>query len=428
MRILVVNYRYFVSGGAERYMFALKERLEDRGHEVIPFSIRYSQNLPSSYESYFVPPLAGADQVKFSEHRFSPRALATTLERSFYSTEVENAVRKLIRDTRPQVAYVLHFLKKLSPAVLVGIKRERLPIILRLSDLLLICPEAHLMREGNICTLCTEGSLWPSVKYKCVQGSRLASSVHFLATHYHKHRGYFDLIDRFVAPSEQTMEWMIRSGWPREKFRFLPTPVSDPFFQHSESPSHQPPRYLLYVGHLEAHKGIDTLLRAYATASRRTEEEFPKLYIAGALKSKFALFCMELADELSIRERVHFLGFVDGNGLPELYRNALLTVVPSRSYENLPNVLIESYASGTPVIGAGHGSIGPLIREGVTGATFRPGDAEDLADKLYRFARDREWCERAGSAARDLAEREHRIETHVGGLFKLFEEAQDTNS
>ena len=34
MRILIVNYRYFISGGPEKYMFNIKKMLEDNGHEV----------------------------------------------------------------------------------------------------------------------------------------------------------------------------------------------------------------------------------------------------------------------------------------------------------------------------------------------------------------------------------------------------------
>ena len=45
MRILLVNYRYFISGGPEKYMFNIKKMLEDNGHEVIPFSIHSNKNV-----------------------------------------------------------------------------------------------------------------------------------------------------------------------------------------------------------------------------------------------------------------------------------------------------------------------------------------------------------------------------------------------
>ena len=63
VKICLVDYRYFVSSGPERYMFAVKTLLEARGHEVIPFSVRYRQNDPSPWERYFVPPIAGDDEI-----------------------------------------------------------------------------------------------------------------------------------------------------------------------------------------------------------------------------------------------------------------------------------------------------------------------------------------------------------------------------
>jgi hypothetical protein len=62
MRVLVANYRYFVSGGPERYMFAVSEMLERAGHEVIPFSVRYRRNRETPWSQYFVEPIAGDDE------------------------------------------------------------------------------------------------------------------------------------------------------------------------------------------------------------------------------------------------------------------------------------------------------------------------------------------------------------------------------
>lgn len=52
MKIALVNYRYFISGGPERYLFNVKSLLEAQGHEVIPFSVQNKRNVPSEYEDY----------------------------------------------------------------------------------------------------------------------------------------------------------------------------------------------------------------------------------------------------------------------------------------------------------------------------------------------------------------------------------------
>jgi len=54
MKILQANKFYFVKGGAERYYFDLKNLLEYRGHQVIPFSMKNKNNKTSPYEKYFV--------------------------------------------------------------------------------------------------------------------------------------------------------------------------------------------------------------------------------------------------------------------------------------------------------------------------------------------------------------------------------------
>ena len=118
MKVLIINYRYFISGGPERYMFNLTQALEDGGHEVIPFSIRYKQNRPSPYAEYFVPPLAGEEEVYYKDQTFTPRAILKTLSRLFYAFDVELGISKLVSRTQPDVAYVLHYLRKLSPSLL----------------------------------------------------------------------------------------------------------------------------------------------------------------------------------------------------------------------------------------------------------------------------------------------------------------------
>ena len=44
MKIIVANYRYFIAGGPERYMFKFMDAAEKMGIEAIPFSIINPQN------------------------------------------------------------------------------------------------------------------------------------------------------------------------------------------------------------------------------------------------------------------------------------------------------------------------------------------------------------------------------------------------
>jgi glycosyltransferase involved in cell wall biosynthesis len=79
---------------------------------------------------------------------------------------------------------------------------------------------------------------------------------------------------------------------------------------------------------------------------------------------------------------VKFLGPVYGDDLQEILLPARAVVVPSEWYENTPYALLETLASGTPVIAARVGSLPERVQDGYNGFLFTPGDAHDLADKI----------------------------------------------
>lgn len=155
--MLLAHYRYFLSSGAERYMFNIQRELEHRDHMVMPFSIRYAKNEPSPFEAFFVPPLGGEDEVYFDEHHRSLPTITRSLGRLVYSRTVERAVSTMVWETRPDVAYVLCYLRKLSPSLLVGLARRGVPIVVRISDYGMVCPEQHCLRDGHPCTECVGG-------------------------------------------------------------------------------------------------------------------------------------------------------------------------------------------------------------------------------------------------------------------------------
>jgi glycosyltransferase involved in cell wall biosynthesis len=58
-----------------------------------------------------------------------------------------------------------------------------------------------------------------------------------------------------------------------------------------------------------------------------------------------------------------------------------LTIVPSRS-DNLPTVIIESLAVGTPVVAAAVGGIPEMIDDGIHGFLVPPEDPYSLAERI----------------------------------------------
>lgn len=418
MKILSANHRYFVSGGPETYMFAVTDLLEKAGHEVVPFSVRYSRNRQTPWSEYFVDPIAGKDEVFFREHSRSLRSLTRGLQRSFYARDVYAAVSRLAAVCRPDVALVQHFLRKLSPSLLVALSDVGVPIVVRLSDFSMVCPEAHLLRDGQVCRRCLTGGLSSCLRYRCVQGSLGVSAVAGASLWLARRRRYFDLVDTFIAPSAIMREEMIAGGFDGERIVVLPTFVDATGFEAGAVRE----RRLVYVGRLSPEKGVEVLLDAFEKLIGRQGLGDVELHIAGD-GDDADYVARVTARGRQISPQVKFLGALDAGAVRRLLSSALVSVVPSLWYENLPNALLESLAAGTPVAATDLGSMRDVLRGTEAGLLFGAGDAADLADGLAGLLSRPDRLMRMSEAARSLAESVYSPQVHLAGLTGVLERA-----
>ena len=419
VKILLANYRYFVSSGPERYLFNVKAQLESAGHQVAPFSVRYSRNEPTEYDRYFVSPLGGADEIYFDDHKASPAALGKTLSRLFYSGEVERSAAALAEDFRPDIAYVLYYLRKLSPSLLVGLKKRSVPIVVRLSDYGMFCPEHQCLRDGAPCTLCIGGDLRHSVRHRCVKGSAAISALEAAATLFHRSRGYFDLIDQFVTTNKFMTEMMVEAGFPRSRLTCIPTFADIDKFRPRDAAGDAPP-YIAFVGRLDPAKGVHILVEAMGLLLR-THPDPPRLKIAGVehvpgfvdqLKARVA------AEGLG--DLVEFLGPLPADQVASTIAGAQGLMMPALCFENLPNTVLEGFACGTPVISSDIGSLSRTVIPGVNGLLSEPGSAASLAEMIARLMDDPTGRRRLAEGARRSAETTYSPASHMAALETLF--------
>lgn len=419
MRVLIANHRFFISSGPERYMFNIIRRMEDAGHSVAPFSVRYPQNEPSIYSKYFVPSLGKDDEVYFEQHRSSLKAVPRTLARLFYSTEVERAVDRLTEEARPDVAYILHYLRKLSPSLLVALKRKKIPIAVRLSDYGMFCAEHHCLRNDKPCALCVDGSLLHSVRYKCVKGSRLLSLIDAVATGFHRWKKYFDLVDMYVTTNPFMHDMMAKAGYPREKLQCIPTFTDTDMFTPPSAPSMEP--YIVSVCRLDPPKGLHILIEALALL-QNASRDLPLTKLVGTgHNSAYVASLHELVRAKGLENKVIFAGHQKAGDLPAMLRGALCSVIPALWFENLPNTLIESLACGVPVIASDIGSLSTAIRDGDDGLLCRPGDAAHLAEKIELVVSNPALRAFLSGGARQSALTRYSAQAHTTALLSLFE-------
>lgn len=417
MKVLLVNYRYFISGGPERYLFNITDAMEKKGHQIIPFSIRYHKNQPTPYSEFFADPIGSEDEIYFREHKRDLRTTYKTLQRLFFDRSVQIKIEHLISETKPDIAYVLHYQRKLSPALLVGIKNMGLPIVVRLSDYAMLCPQAHFFRGSSTCELCLEKNLLYSIKYRCVHQSYIASIINYLSAIYHKYKKYHELIDMFVTTNDFMQKKIVEAGYQRSRLMVIPTFVNiDNFKKTGKKKS----GLIVFVGRLEKIKGIHILIEALKIIKQNNKFLDFHLKIFGEGEEQYTKQLIRLATEFDVADEIEFCGNNEFEVVSKYLSSAIVSVVPSIIFENLPQVILESYACGTAVVASNLGSLPMAIKEGVTGYLFKPGNSEDLANKLSYCLSNPEKMKLVGINAYNYVRRNFSEDDHVISLEKLF--------
>jgi glycosyltransferase involved in cell wall biosynthesis len=136
-------------------------------------------------------------------------------------------------------------------------------------------------------------------------------------------------------------------------------------------------RIILYLGRLHKSKGIDTLIRAFFELTKQIDNVV--LVIIGSdegYRSKLE----ELTDKLHLRERVRFIGYVDGYDKTCAYADAEVFVHAVQYMGGVGLTPLEAICCGAPVIVTKQ--CGEVIEEAGCGYIVDYGDVADLNRKI----------------------------------------------
>lgn len=157
---------------------------------------------------------------------------------------------------------------------------------------------------------------------------------------------------------------------------------------------------LLHVGRLDVEKRVERVIQAAAKTLAQTDAH---LVIIGDGSQKNNL--LKLCHELGIAERVHFTGFISVNeGLPEIYRIASLFVTASE-IETQGIVLLESAASGLPIVAVHATCIHEIVHDRINGYLAESGHVHGISNAMNLLLENPEEARRMGKASRVFAEK-----------------------
>lgn len=402
MRILQVHKYFHERDGAGRYMLSLMRLLEAEGHTTAPFAMRGRLNAPTPWEKYFVSPMSTA-------HVGRGIAALRQLGRALWSREAARKLDAMMYAFQPDVLHVHNIYTHLSPSVLAAARRRGVPVVMTVHDYALMSAD-YALWDGDHALPFALPSLWTTMRTRFVKQSALATLASEIVRRVHTTvHAYDGVIDHYLAPSMCIKKALLMIGIdePRITVAYPPVALPAEAARHDEG-------YVLFVGRLEAYKGVATLIDAMRAHPNT------RLRIVGDGEERTALEA--LAGDM---HNVTFVGFLQGEALWAEYAGARVLVVPSLWYEPFGLVALEAMARGVPTIVSNRGGLPEIVEDGVSGLVFRAGEAGELAQKIGLVLADAGLAERLGRAGRVRAGKIGDPKAHTNTILAVYRGLQE---
>jgi glycosyltransferase involved in cell wall biosynthesis len=352
MKILQVNDIGYEAGGAEKSVLLIRDELRRRGHEVHVLATDKNSNGKDVFADILVPAICGVSVIRLFKH--------------FWNHTAYRRIRSAIRDFEPDIIH-FHNVSEFSPSIIQGI--DKVPSIMTVHG-----PEEFTL---ELLPWLMPASDYKNNSYKWTD-IRLRGRLRYVYYRYLQRPAYLRVLKRlkFVIAPSAYMKQAIRPDFPNSQIIQIYNGIDLP----EKAPLPQPsPTTILYVGRLEAVKGVDVLLNAFSRVLSDSKET--RLRIVGDGSQRETL--QALARKLGLSDSVEFAGWVKPHDIAKEYAAAQMLVVPSIWPENLPTVITEALAVGRPIIGSNRGGIPELIDDGSSGFIVESGDEKALAEAIH---------------------------------------------
>ena len=227
-----------------------------------------------------------------------------------------------------------------------------------------------------------------------------------------------------TAPSQlQAREISSRRGWPAERIRVIPNPISRDLL-NTASRFHRngsTERIVLYTGRLAPVKGIETLLEAAKVV--RGQDPSVTFVLAGPWQMPQPPEHYGLEANTKSASGIQWVGPQKQSEILEWYKRASLFVMPSY-YESFGISAVEALAFGMPVVATETGSLAEILDSKGSGLLIPKRDPLALAGAINQLMSAPARCLDSGAELPGVVQ-QFQSERVAAEIIKVYEAAQN---
>jgi glycosyltransferase involved in cell wall biosynthesis len=401
MRVLIAVHGFppTHSAGAERRAERMAQWFHRQNHYVEVFTVE-SLSAPETQ-------LETTMQDGYPVHRLSYNiSQSEDPFINFYeSPVVGKAIRKVLGQQTFDVMHIVSGYLMGKPAIDAA-HEFGIPIVLTLTEYWFLCARLNLIQAtGTLCNgpetieKCTRclleakrryrlpsqaapklmDWLWPNI-HKTSMSTKTLISVERRQTILHE---ALNSVQTVISPSQYLIEKFSEYGFDTSRFLFVRQGLANyPTGQSAWRPSPDGRLRVGYMGQIKEHKGVDLLVDAIL--AMREKGENVSLDVWGN-ENESPVYTKTLQSQTVNDSHIRWNGLYTGSKMWDILTELDVVVVPSRWHENSPNVILEAYKMGVPVVATNLGGMAELVEHEKYGLVFKINDAEDLRHQLERL-------------------------------------------
>ena len=345
-------------GGMYRYVQTLSRALVKRGHEVVVCTSG-NKYLDSCEEDQGVKVIRF--EGFFQKIPFLFKDLNEKHPPPFQDFLVSQKLRRIIRREKPDI---IHCHGWILYSVLPLKKEIEVPLVVTIHSYGYLCPKKSLLNKNKICV---EPPMISCISCAKNQYGWVKSLFTCYGLRLNKER--LKLVDQFIAVSHFVKDFYSKHLILGDRVLVIPNfyeSKKDTF--RSKEPGTLPEDFILFVGGLSPHKGVDVLIEAYDKLNTKT-----KLLIIG---KTYPPHCYKSTENIMIIENAPY------KTVMEAYSKCRFMVIPSIWPDPCPTVAFEAMSWKKGLIASNIGGLRDIIVNGKTGILITPNNSKKLSEAM----------------------------------------------